>query len=299
MDEHALRRAREAWEGGTSAPATSQAVPRPRADCCGISDIGKLREVNEDRFAIMSLEKAVQLLHTNLDDDGVIARLARPSALVFIVADGVGGHAGGEEASGLVVGAMVEYLAEAAHCFHATDATQEQEFIDQLAAAVERAHRRLTETYDMEGGPATTLTMVTVVWPRAYVVHVGDSRGYYLRRGRLRQFTSDQTIGDMVVDTGKVTEQDAERMGLFDILSSAVGGELLPAVGVVDLEPGDAMLLCTDGLTKHVSDARIAQLLTSAPRAEDACRAMVEEALEQGGTDNVTVIVARFPEATP
>jgi protein phosphatase len=262
-------------------------------DCHGLSHVGRVRRDNEDHFAIMALHKAVELLHTNLADAGVLDRLSRPEAHVFVAADGVGGVAGGEKASGLAVGSLVEYMAEAVSCYQGFDAEREHEFVDQLTAAVERAHRRIQETYGGDHGPATTLTMVTLVWPRAYVVHVGDSRGYLLRGGRLRQFTTDQTIGDAVVATGTVTEQQAKQMGLYNILASAVGGDLAPAIGLLDLEPGDALLLCTDGLTKHVPDERIAALLAAAPDAQSACRSLVDEALERGGTDNITVIVAR------
>jgi PPM family protein phosphatase len=129
-------------------------------------------------------------------------------------------------------------------------------------------------------------------------VHVGDSRGYFLRRGRLRQFTRDQTMGDLYVDIGRGSEEQAAKAGLYNILSSAVGSDMAPAVGVVDLEPDDVLLLCTDGLTNHVPDARIAELLRAAPDAESACQVLVDDALEQGGHDNITVIVARFA-ATP
>ena len=264
----------------------------PRLDCHGLSHTGRVRRTNEDHFAIMSLQRSVQLLHTNLDDVDIIDRLSRPEAYVFVAADGVGGLVGGQFASGLAVHSVVEYLGEAVTCFRGSDVEEEHEFLDHLTRAVDRAHRRLREGFG-EKGPATTLTMVTLVWPRAYVVHVGDSRGYYLRRGRLRQFTRDQTIADMVVDQGKATEEQARELGLHNILASAVGAELAPAVGLIDLEPEDVLLLCTDGLTKHVPDERIAQLIAAAPDAESACRALLDDALERGGTDNVTVIVAR------
>jgi len=269
----------------------------PVVDCHGASHVGKVRQRNEDRFAIVTLHHAARLLQTNLEDGGIVERLARPAAHVFIVADGVAGFAAGDEASRLAVGTMVEYLSEAAHCYQGTDVVREQEFIDRLTAGVERAHGRLVETYGGGRGPATTLTMVTLVWPRAYVVHVGDSRGYVLRGGRIRQFTSDQTMAALLVDIGAATEEQARKRGLHDILSSAVGNDIAPVVGVVDLEPGDVLLLCTDGLTKHVADARIVELLAAAPDAASACRALVDDALEQGGRDNVTVAVARFVAA--
>jgi len=282
----------------TRADAETSAAAPPRLDCHGASHAGRVRAKNEDHFAILALEQVARVIHASLQDPGLLERLARPVAYVFIAADGVGGSGGGEEASRVTVATMVEYLSEAATCYQGTDAGLEQEFLDQLTARVHQAHRRLVEDRGGERGPATTLTMVTLVWPRGYVVHVGDSRGYLLRRGRLRQFTTNQTMGDLLVDIGQLSEEQAKERGLYNVLSSAVGSDLAPAVGVVDLEPGDTLILCTDGLTKHVPDARIAELLTAAPDAESACRALVDEALEQGGTDNVTVIVARFAGPT-
>ena len=276
--------------GGTDADAGRPGVPR--IDSCGMSHVGKVRSANEDHFAIMTMQKSVQLRHTNLQEPELLDRLRRPAAHMFIVADGVGGAAGGKLASSLAVRSVVEYLSQAVGCFQDFDVDREQAFLDVLSQSVERGHERLKDEFRMHGGPATTLTMVTLIWPRAYVVHVGDSRGYYLRRGTLRQFTRDQTMGDYLVDIGAVTEQHAEKAGLYNVLSSSVGGELVPSVGLVDLEPGDVLLLCTDGLTKHVSDARITTLL-SAGDAETMCKLLVDAALDDGGTDNVTVVVAK------
>ena len=263
-----------------------------RIDAFGLSHAGKVRPANEDHFAIMTLQKSVQLRGTNLQDTSILDRLRRPEVHLLIVADGVGGAAGGKIASGVAVRAVVEYLAEAVGCVQDFDVDREQAFLDHLSRAVERGHERLKEMFKTQGGPATTLTMVTLLWPRAYVVHVGDSRGYYLRNGRLRQFTRDQTMGDYLVDIGAVTEQHAQKAGLYNVLSSAVGGDLVPTVGIVDLADGDVLLLCTDGLTKHVPDDRLVQLLASGS-AESVAQSLIDTALEGGGSDNVTVIVAK------
>jgi PPM family protein phosphatase len=263
-----------------------------RVDAFGLSHAGKVRPVNEDHFAIMTLQKAVQLRATNLQDTTLLDRLRKPQVDIFVVADGVGGGVGGKIASGVAVKAVVEYLAEAVGCVQDFDVDRENAFLENLSQAVERGHHRLKEMFQTQGGPATTLTMVTLVWPRAYVIHVGDSRGYYLRRGSLKQFTRDQTMGDYLVDIGAVTRQHAEKAGLYNVLSSAVGGDFVPSVGVVDLSDGDAVLLCTDGLTKHVSDERIAEILGSRT-AEAAVHSLIDAALEGGGTDNVTVVVAK------
>lgn len=263
-----------------------------RLDAFGLSHPGKVRPANEDHFAIMTLQKSVQLRGTNLQDTSILDRVRRPEVHLLVVADGVGGAAGGKIASGVAVRAVVEYLAEAIGCVQDFDVDREQAFLDHLSRAVERGHERLKEMFQTQGGPATTLTMVTLLWPRAYVVHVGDSRGYYARNGRLRQFTRDQTMGDYLVDIGAVTEQHAQKAGLYNVLSSAVGGDLVPTVGIVDMADGDVLLLCTDGLTKHVPDERIGQLLASGS-AESVAQSLVDAALEGGGSDNVTVIVAK------
>ena len=263
-----------------------------RVDAYGLSHAGKVRSVNEDHFAIMTLQKAVQLRATNLQDTALLDRLRKPQVDIFVVADGVGGGIGGKIASGVAVKSVVEYLAEAVGCVQDFDVDRENAFLENLSQAVERGHHRLKEMFQTQGGPATTLTMVTLVWPRAYVIHLGDSRGYYLRRGSLRQFTRDQTMGNYLVDIGAVTEQHAEKAGLYNVLSSAVGGDFVPSVGVVDMSDGDALLLCTDGLTKHVSDERIAELLSSGS-AEAAVHSLVDAALDDGGSDNVTVVVAK------
>jgi protein phosphatase len=263
-----------------------------RVDIAGLSHPGKVRTANEDHFAIMTMRKSVELVSTNLQDRTVLDRVRRPEAHILVVADGVGGASGGQLASGVAVRSVVEYLAEAIGCAQDFDVDHEQTFLEHLSHAVERGHERLREMFQVQGGPATTLTMVTLVWPRAYVVHVGDSRGYYLRHSRLRQFTRDQTMGDYLVDIGAVTAQHAEKAGLYNVLSSAVGGDLVPSVGVVDLAEGDALLLCTDGLTKHVSDERIVELLSSGS-AKGVAESLIDAALAGGGSDNVTVIVAR------
>jgi protein phosphatase len=266
-------------------------------DAFGLTDIGKVRTNNEDHFVIASVRKAMEVHHTSIADQGPFERMRSAEARLFVVADGVGGRPGGELASGTAVQALLEYMAEIAGSFNNLDVDREQEFLDRLEDAVQQAHQRILRDLGAGGhGPATTLTMVMLVAPRAYVVHVGDSRAYYLHAGRLRQITRDQTTGQYMVDLGAWTEAQAARAGAAANLTSSVGGsELIPAVGLVDLEPGDVLLLCTDGLTKHVPDDRIAALLgeAGAGGAEAACHRLVSAALDDGGSDNVTVIVAR------
>jgi protein phosphatase len=179
--------------------------------------------------------------------------------------------------------------------YHAVPPGEEHDFLDPLRHAVHRAHDRLLVSFDTQQrqGPATTLTLALLVWPRVFLVHVGDSRAYHFRAGTLRRLTRDQTVGAYLVDRQAISEQQAARSGLNDVLSSALGAaDMTPTVGVLDVEPGDVLLLCTDGLTKHLSEPQIAAALADAADVEATCEALIAQTLADGGRDNVTVVVA-------
>ncbi|MGD8726532.1 MAG: protein phosphatase 2C domain-containing protein, partial [Gemmatimonadales bacterium] len=181
-------------------PEPSAEMGGGRLDVFGLTDVGKKRETNEDQFAIATMQKSLQLDHTSLGDTSALDRIGQSSARLLMVADGVGGSFGGGLASSSAVEALTEYLGQTAGCYYKFDVDTEHEFLDQLEGAVHRAHERVRSHTPKGRGPATTLTLVTLVWPRGYVIHVGDSRGYHLRGGRMRQFTQDQTMGDLLVD---------------------------------------------------------------------------------------------------
>ena len=274
-----------------------------RVDAKGLTDIGKKRKANEDHFVVLTLRKDVEVHDSSLADSTVFERLRGPEGWLFVVADGVGGIAGGALASETAVTTLAEFLGQASGCYNRIEPDKEHELLEQLESAVHAAHRKITEAYgggpgrgrNAAPGPATTLTMALLVWPRAYIVHVGDSRAFYLRKGRLRQLTRDQTTGEYMVSMGAWTEEQAASAPVGGTLISAVGAdEMTPAVGLVDLQEGDTLMLCTDGLTRHVSDERITELLGRGTDAGAACRELVDEALAGGGHDNVTVIVGRM-----
>ncbi|HEX7942518.1 MAG TPA: protein phosphatase 2C domain-containing protein, partial [Gemmatimonadaceae bacterium] len=250
---------------------------RRRLESFGISHVGKVREGNEDHFVIASLQRSLEIRQTNLEDRSVLDPLCGPKAYLYAVADGVGGQDGGRLASGITIQTIVEYLFETVGSYHAVLPGQEHAFKDPLRSAVQRAHDKLHSTFGLpNGGPATTLTIVLVVWPEAFVVHVGDSRAYHLRGDKLRRLTRDQTMGAYLVAEYAMTEQQVEQQGFNNVLSSAVGAqEMQPAVSEMTLEPGDALVLCTDGLTKHVSEERIAGVISQAVNAEAGCRKLV------------------------
>lgn len=236
----------------------------------------------------------MEVRQTSLDTADALAQSTRSDAHLLVVADGVGGQAGGRVASGTAVEALTEYIAQTTGVSYGLDVALEEELLGQLERAVRHSHARIKSHFPGSGtGPATTLTMVTLTWPRAYVVHVGDSRGYYLRRGRLKQFTQDQTMAELLMDEGVMSEEQADGTNLHNVLASAVGGTIKPVISLLDLQDQDWIVLCSDGLTKHVDDDAIRTTLESAASAEAACGSLVQQALDGGGSDNITVIVAR------
>lgn len=266
----------------------------------GMSHTGNVRQVNEDHFVTAALQRAVQLRQTNLDDPSIFDRLSGPRAYLYAVADGVGGSAGGRVASAVAVATIVEYLGEVVGAYNGYGADHGKDFPEYLRTAAHRAHEHLVETFRLHtrGGPATTLTLAMIVWPYAYIVHVGDSRVYHLRGNTLRRLTRDQTVGEVLVSQHGMPKEQAEQAGLFNVLASAIGArDMTPAVDHVPLEHGDILLLCTDGLTKHVSDAQIGDALVRATDAEQGCRSLIDMALAGGGSDNVTAVVARVLDA--
>jgi len=267
---------------------------RRRLESYGLSHVGMVREGNEDHFVIASLQRSLEVRQTNLEDRKVLDPLCGPKAYLYAVADGVGGLDGGRLASGLTIQTIVEYMSETVGSYHAVTGGQEHAFLDPLNKAVQRAHEKLRSTFGIpQGGPSTTLTIALVVWPQAFVVHVGDSRAYHLRGSTLKRLTRDQTMGAFLMDEYKMTEKQVEQQGFNNVLSSAVGAQdMTPAVSAITLEQGDSLVLCTDGLTKHVTERQIADVLVDASNAEAACRELVDRALAAGGRDNVTVVVA-------
>jgi protein phosphatase len=217
-------------------------------------------------------------------------------AVLAMVADGVGGRASGEEASALALETAMQYVTETMDCYFRADST-EARFIEELQSAALRAHeavRAAKPGEDPTRRMATTLTLYMGVWPNYYLLQVGDSRYYSWREGTLTQVSRDQTMAQDLVDMGVLLPAAAKKGRLANVLSSALGGD--SAAPVVTHLPADwrnVHLLCSDGLTKHVSDERIAEQLSNMTSAKQVCEALLQDALDGGGTDNITIIVRR------
>lgn len=259
----------------------------------GLTDQGKVRKNNQDNFLIVDIRKSVLVRHSSLPFTALSNAFGSVDAHLYVVADGVGGGPRGDKASEATVSALLAYVSETVDCFNADESSRDQTLFDRLEKTVQTVHQSLRDEHPKtEQGPATTLTMVLLIWPRAYLIHVGDSRAYVRRKGRLQQITRDQTLGQEMIAAGVWTEEQAAQSRPGALLTSAIGGpQLAPRVGLVDLEPGDSLMLCTDGLTKHVTVDRIAKLMEDATDVEAVSRRLIAEALDGGGSDNVSVIV--------
>ena len=268
-------------------------------DVRGRTDIGRLRRTNQDHFLVAALHKVIDIHDTSLPESYRERFDSGARALLFLVADGVGGGPGGEVASSLTLDAIMRYVTNSMRCFYKLDQVASLDLMRELAASVQESHIRVRQESELDpdvAGMATTVTMAHVLWPRVYLVHIGDSRAYHLRGGALTQITQDQTVSQALIASGALSEEQAAESPYANMLTQAVGAsdELEPALSSVELQTGDTLLMCTDGLTKHVTPAEIARLLQEHPAAEAASDALVDAALAGGGTDNVTALVARF-----
>ncbi|HEY3933917.1 MAG TPA: protein phosphatase 2C domain-containing protein [Gemmatimonadales bacterium] len=267
-------------------------------DVYGLTHPGKMRKTNQDHFLLATLNRHLEVLSTSLPSTtmpGADARLA----FLAMIADGVGGAANGEQASRLALEEATQYLSQCTDCYYQADAG-EATFIETLQSAATRCHDRVVATAAEnpdDRGMATTLTLWIGVWPWAYVLQVGDSRYYLYRDGALTQLTRDQTMAQELVDQGVLARSVAFSSRWANTLSSSIGGrQTAPVVTRVPSDWRYIHLLCSDGLTKHVSDERIAERLRTMTSAKQVCEDLLQDALDGGGTDNISIIVGRAEE---
>jgi len=281
--------------------------PSGQMDVHGTSDIGRRRSKNEDQFLIADLKKSMRIHQTSLSLDHQTRLFGGSQGKLLLVADGMGGHEAGERASTIAVDSIATFALNTMRWFFRLDQDSDEDFDEELKAALKHCQEMIrseSEAIPQRQGMGTTLTMAYVIWPRVFVVHVGDSRCYLLRGSALEQMTRDHSMSQLFkeqMDTpvqGE-TPENSESSRFSNVLWNVLGGDsddLVPEVYRANLELGDTLLLCTDGLTNHVSDARIKEELGKEGSAEQTCKRLVDEANEQGGSDNITVVVARFCE---
>lgn len=271
---------------------------RPKAsniDVFGMTDKGRVRQANEDQFLIASLHKCLSVYASSVPAETLGELKSDAEGYLFMVADGVGGRPDGEVASGTAVASVANYVAHCLRCYKASDdSDSDEKLLRELQKAMLDGDKHVREA---ASGTATTLTMVMAIWPRAYLIHVGDSRCYRLRDNVLQLISTDQTMAAALVAAKALTPQQAETSQWRDVLMSALGGsETTPITVPSTIEWNDVMLLCTDGLTKHVTDDELQAALQADHSSEQTVRELVDLVLSRGGSDNVTVVVGRLTE---
>jgi protein phosphatase len=264
-------------------------------DVYGLTHLGNVRGENQDHFLICSLRKQLDVAMTSLPDPASLQLDTDRLAFLAMVADGVGGGPSGEEASRRTLAGVTRYLTESMMTYYTADSTDEEAFSAALSGAALRCAEELKRRAEEDPSKkrmATTLTLWIGVWPQAYLLQVGDSRYYMYRDGELTQVSRDQTVAQDLVDKGVISRTAAPNLPWSNVLSSAIGGSQTdPVVTSIDQDWGVVHLLCSDGLTKHVSDELIKARLESMTSAKGACEALLQDALEDGGSDNITLIV--------
>ena len=260
---------------------------------CGQTDIGLLRETNEDAFVV-----------SDLTGDSLIGAIPRAGfeirerGVLLAVSDGMGGHNAGEVASALVIESLRRSM-KTTSTIPLDDALLER--------AVKSANRQVWEAAKLPGrrDMGATLTAVFLHGPTAYIAEVGDSRAYLLRGGRLVQVTRDQSYVQMLVDSGALTPEDAADAPYKNVILQAMGQEpdVQVAMGKLDLRQGDSFVLCSDGLTNELHASEIRDAILGAPRLDAACSVLIDLAKLHGGRDNITVVLGSvsgdLPEAVP
>jgi serine/threonine protein phosphatase PrpC len=280
----------------TTPPGTDRRPHEDEIDAHGLTHAGKVRRENQDHFLLCSLRRQIVVRGSSIPDaDDLLGESTRLASLAM-VADGVGGSTRGETASRVALTAVTKYVTRSLRCYYgAWDS--DQEFYDALQQGARQCHAELLRRGEQDpayAGMATTLTLYLGVWPRAYLLQLGDSRCYLLREGELTQITRDQTMAQEMVDLGVMKKQEVAGTRFEHLLTSSIGGQQSePKVSRIDMTWGHVLLLCSDGLTRHVTDERIRDVLRSMTSARQACETLLQEALDGGGSDNITIVIGR------
>ncbi|MEO7158007.1 MAG: protein phosphatase 2C domain-containing protein [Vicinamibacterales bacterium] len=281
-----------------SEPITALPSPPLAVKAFGITDRGIVRPDNEDQFLIAELTKAMRVWQTSLPEPTL--QIGDEVAHLFLVADGMGGHQAGERASAIAVAAIENFTLNTFRWFFTSDGDGAQKVLAQFQAALQQADARIAEEVEEHPelkGMGTTVTLAFQLGAQLSLVHAGDSRAYAYRDGALHQLTQDHTFVGELVRSGNLRADEVAAHPFRHVITNVVGG---PNLGVkvqaraFEMQAGDRLMLCSDGLTEMVSDEAIAAVLAAEQDPEAAAKTLLQQALEAGGRDNITVLIVRF-----
>jgi protein phosphatase len=289
--------------------AADLGAPKPfsslvRVDFGARSDVGKRRSNNEDAYIVYRTGRYWEKLLTNLAD-GDLPDRHDETGYVMAVADGMGGPAAGEIASTMSLRTGIHLVLNAVKWSlkldHPDERTEEiEEGIRRAAEYFNKINQAVIERGRKEpnlAGMGTTLTASYSYGDDFFLFHIGDTRAYLFREGRLQQLTRDHTVPQGLVDAGLLSPEALPRHHLRHVLTRSLGqasGDVPIDVHQGKLADGDRLLLCSDGLYDMVDDATISTILARPLTSQETCQALVDQALQAGGKDNVTVLLARY-----
>lgn len=253
------------------------------------------------RLDRVELARTMHVHETNVPQ--AKAEYASHRGHLFIVADSMGGHQAGEVASALSVVTVEGFLLNTLKRLFSVDVPEVQDVLKEFQSTLLQADARIFEEAAQHPemiGMGTTLTMAFAVDWRLLVAHAGDSRCNFLSGGELHQLTHDHTVVAEMVRFGALSPEEASHHPYRHLVTNVLGGRPKPGVQVeihkLELEAGDVVLLCSDGLTEMVSDTRIAAILQEEQEPRRACERLVAEANDRGGKDDITVVAACVQE---
>jgi serine/threonine protein phosphatase PrpC len=267
------------------------ALPDGTLEVAGRTDVGLIREHNEDSFLFGDLVSGKSVSE---NDSPVLKVEAVPA--VLMVADGVGGAASGEIASSMATTIAYEYLRDRWNRGGLRGTVIVADALQQALFAANRAIHAHAVQNRSHHGMGTTATLALTVNGMIYFAQVGDSRAYIVRGGSAKQMTKDQSLVQRMVDAGKMSQEQAEKSEHRNIILQALGPEeaVVPELTRDRMQDGDVVVLCSDGLSNQLTSGEIARMAGDTASLDALCAALVERALETGAPDNVTVVAARF-----
>jgi protein phosphatase len=270
-----------------------------QVDIAALSHPGLVRGSNEDHYLVLRFGRTLEPLLTSLPPHLMTAQ-AEEVGYGLLVADGVGGAVAGETAARLALSTLVGLILHTPDWILSDEAKDIERVIERMEDRYRRIHaalrdQGLSDTHLV--GMGTTMTLTASLGPSALIGHIGDSRAYIFRGGKLHQLTHDHTWVQALVDAGQISQEQAAQHPMRHVLIRSLGGREHYLGGNFQrawLEDTDQILLCSDGLTNMVDNACIASVLSGAASSKDACHGLVDAALAKGGEDNVTAVLARY-----
>jgi PPM family protein phosphatase len=268
-----------------------------------VSHTGKVRSHNEDHFLVSQVSRKQEILATNLPKDQ-FPEPAGDDAYSMVVADGMGGMAAGEVASRMAITTGVKLFQKSPKWGFKINKREARELFERVNGYLQEIDLVLTERSEADRrlfGMGTTLTAAYSIGVDLFIIHVGDSRAYLYREGELIQLTKDHTVAQAMADAGYIAPEEVRHHNKRNVLTNFLGGhggKVKADVRWLRLKDADRLLLCSDGLNDMVDDATIARIMGANDQPPDAAQSLLDEALERGGRDNVTVIVARYQVPT-